>query len=318
MPYGPARLPQGNALQIEVEAALAEVRAEKGKASLVPGPLLVQGRDPLRGGGTGLAARGPVRRARGRRLRALHRSSRRARTTGSTRCSSTASRRVAPQLEHEPGADVRPQTQFDGYALETYVGADYQVGWPRLDEGTPHADATCASARARPRAATTSASTTSCSRRRARRRGPRPPPCASRGARRGASAELGRALSDPDPVTRGLAAMELRARGRGRRCPALDALTAALRDPDANVRLMSAQRHRGDRPGGGARGARSHRGLLGAGRAGPRPAGLRHAPSARSASRPPPALPVLREIAKQPRVRWAAEAAIRRIGDDAP
>ncbi len=27
-----------------------------------------------------------------------------------------------------------------------------------------------------------------------------------------------------------------------------------------------------------------------------------------------PALPVLREIAKQPRVRWAAEAAIRRIG----
>ena len=22
--------------------------------------------------------------------------------------------------------------EFDGYALETYVGADYQVGWPRL------------------------------------------------------------------------------------------------------------------------------------------------------------------------------------------
>ena len=42
---------------------------------------------------------------------------------------------VAPVLEHEPGADVRPQTQFDGYALETYVGADYQVGWPRLTKG---------------------------------------------------------------------------------------------------------------------------------------------------------------------------------------
>jgi hypothetical protein len=54
VPYGPARLPQGNAAQIEVEAALA---------------------------------------------------------------------------------DVRPQTQIDAYALETYVGADYQVGWPRLTKG---------------------------------------------------------------------------------------------------------------------------------------------------------------------------------------
>jgi hypothetical protein len=31
-----------------------------------------------------------------------------------------------------------------------------------------------------------------------------------------------------------------------------------------------------------------------------------------------PALPILREIARQPRVRWAAEAAIRSIGGDAP
>ena len=42
---------------------------------------------------------------------------------------------VAPVLEHEPGADVRPQTQFDGYAFETYVGMDYQIGWPRLTKG---------------------------------------------------------------------------------------------------------------------------------------------------------------------------------------
>ena len=41
----------------------------------------------------------------------------------------------APQLEHEPGADVRPQTQFDGYALETYVGLGYQVGWVHLTKG---------------------------------------------------------------------------------------------------------------------------------------------------------------------------------------
>jgi hypothetical protein len=36
LPYGPARLPQGNAEQIEVDKALAEVRTEKGKASLSP------------------------------------------------------------------------------------------------------------------------------------------------------------------------------------------------------------------------------------------------------------------------------------------
>ncbi len=42
---------------------------------------------------------------------------------------------VAPVLEHEPGADVRPQLSFDGYAYETYVGMDYQVGWPRLTKG---------------------------------------------------------------------------------------------------------------------------------------------------------------------------------------
>ena len=42
---------------------------------------------------------------------------------------------TTPVLEHEPGADVRPELSFDGYAYETYVGRDYQVGWPRLTKG---------------------------------------------------------------------------------------------------------------------------------------------------------------------------------------
>ncbi len=54
----------------------------------------------------------------------------------------------------------------------------------------------------------------------------------------GSVADLARALSDADPVTRGLAAVELRARGKDA-LAALDSLTAALRDGDANVRLMS-------------------------------------------------------------------------------
>src|SRR4029453_13712473 len=36
VPYGTARLPQGNAQQIEVEKSLAEAKAEKGKVSLSP------------------------------------------------------------------------------------------------------------------------------------------------------------------------------------------------------------------------------------------------------------------------------------------
>ena len=36
VPYGSARLPQGNASQIEVEDALADIRAEGGNVSLIP------------------------------------------------------------------------------------------------------------------------------------------------------------------------------------------------------------------------------------------------------------------------------------------
>ena len=49
VPYGAARLPQGNALQIEVERAMAGIKAREGQGLGVPGPLLVQGRRRLRG-----------------------------------------------------------------------------------------------------------------------------------------------------------------------------------------------------------------------------------------------------------------------------
>ncbi len=71
---------------------------------------------------------------------------------------------------------------------------------------------------------------------------------------------------------------------------------AALRDPDANVRLMSGNAIAAIGPGA----APAVSALVAIG------------PAAA------PALPVLREIAKQPRVRWAAEAAIRDIEGDAP
>jgi hypothetical protein len=39
------------------------------------------------------------------------------------------------ELEHEPGADIRQQNRFDGYAWDTYVGLDRQLGWRKLDKG---------------------------------------------------------------------------------------------------------------------------------------------------------------------------------------
>src|SRR5262249_24522551 len=141
----------------------------------------------------------------------------------------------AAALEHEPGADVRPQTQFDGYALETYVGAAYQVGWPRLTKGRHTLTFVCLGKReasagyvlgvddvglARPGARAWAASAAV-----------RPPRAPS-----GTVAEVARALADTDPVTRGLAALALRDRGR-EAAPALSTLAAALADADGNVRM---------------------------------------------------------------------------------
>src|SRR5262249_39811366 len=119
---------------------------------------------------------------------------------------------TSQQLEHEPGADVRPQNQFDGYALETYVGAAYQVGWPHLAKGKHTLTYVCLGkseassgynlgvdniilARTGPEAWAEAKNI----------KEPRTPT--------GTSAELGGALSDQDPVVRGLAAIALRDRG---------------------------------------------------------------------------------------------------------
>ncbi len=120
-----------------------------------------------------------------------------------------------------------------------------------------------------------------------------------------------RALDDPDPVVRGLAALKLRDAGPAA-YPALGQLIARLKDPDENVRLMSADAiaRQGksavhavpalmaacEVPGEHVHVLRSAAGALGA--IGPDAA---------------PALPVLRKLESIPRVRWAARAAIRQI-----
>ena len=314
VPYGPARLPQGNALQIEVEAALPRVRAEKGKATLVPD--LFWSKDVIL-----FAAEGP-----GSRLEVpfdvpedgeyeVYTQLAQGSDYGTYTVLLDGQPPTAPQLEHEPGADVRPQMQFDGYAVETYVGADYQVGWPRLAKGGHTLTYVCLGRSAASSgynlgvdnivlAKTGTAAWTAA----AAVHEPRRPS--------GSVADLGRALSDPDPVTRGLAAIELRARGADAR-PALDALTAALRDGDANVRMMSGNAIAAIGPGA----APAIPALIAACSVQDEQVHVLRACAAALGAIGPaatPALPALREIARLPRVRWAAEAAIRRIEGSQP
>ena len=134
LPYGSARLPQGNAHQIEVERALLEVEAEKGDASLVKE--LFWSKDVL-----AFEAEGP-----GSRIEVpfdvpedgdyeVYTQIAQGPEYGMYTVLLDGKPPQAPELEHEPGADVLVKDRFDGYAPETYVGYDYQVGWPRLSRG---------------------------------------------------------------------------------------------------------------------------------------------------------------------------------------
>lgn len=310
VPYGSARLPQGNAEQIEVERAVAEIKSEKGKVTVFPDLFWSKDVVVFTGDGPGAKVTIPFDVPEDGDYE-LYAQLAKGSDYGVYTVLLDGKPPVAPVLEHEPGADVRPQTQFDGYALETYVGADYQVGWPRLTKGRHTLTFVCVGKRedssgyvvgvddivlAKTGPAAWAAA--------AKAQEPRVPS--------GPVADLAKALADPNPVTRGLAAMALRDLGKAA-LPALPALIKALADPDPNVRLMS----------GNAIAA------IGKDAAPAVPAlmtacsvkneqihVLRACASALGAIGKPaatPALPLLKELAKMPRVKWAADRAIQSI-----
>ena len=129
---------------------------------------------------------------------------------------------------------------------------------------------------------------------------------AARSLNADAIAALTIALTDDDHVVRGLAALGLRDAGTAA-ASARDALIARLKDDEVGVRMIAAQAI------GRLRDPSTLDALMTAGReAGQHVHVLRSIADAlgdlgRAAA---PALPLLRELAKQPRVRWAAEAAM--------
>ncbi|HEV8232548.1 MAG TPA: glycoside hydrolase family 172 protein, partial [Thermoanaerobaculia bacterium] len=133
-PYGAARLPQGNALQIEVENAIGEAKSEKGEFSVSKD--LFWSKDVLF-----LKADGP-----GARLEVpfdvpemgeyeLVTQVAQSFDYGTYSILLDGKPLESAELEHEPGADVLPTGQLDGYKPETYVGLDLLLGWPRLTKG---------------------------------------------------------------------------------------------------------------------------------------------------------------------------------------
>jgi hypothetical protein len=237
VPYGSARLPQGNAIQFEVEKVFEKAKAEKGTASVFPD--LFWSKDVLifKADGPGSKIEIPFEVEEAGDYE-LYTQIAMGSDYGIYNVLLDGKPPVAPVLEHEPGADVRPELSFDGYAYETYVGRDYQVGWPRLTKGRHTLTYVCLGKNA-----------------------------ASTGYALGVDnivlAQVGqagwakaanvkapvvptdlagatKALSDPDPVVRGLAARELRRMGPAA-APATAALAARLEDSDWIVRMAAAE-----------------------------------------------------------------------------
>ncbi len=309
LPYGAARLPQGNAQQIEVEKALDQVKAERGKATL--SPELFWSKDVLlfEAEGPGAKVEVPFD-APAAGDYEVYAQLAQGSNYGIYSVLVDGRRPAASALEHEPGADVRPHTQFDGYAAETYVGADFPVGWMKLAQGRHTLTFVCLGKREASSGHALGVDTVvlaktglpAWSAASAVKAPSRPS---------GTAAEVGRALSDPDPVARGLAAIVLRDRG-AEALPALPALSAALRDEDANVRLMSANALAGLGPQAAPAVPRT---TAACAVPGEQVHVLRSCATALGAigKAARPALPVLQGLVKLPRVQWAAEAAMHAI-----
>ncbi|MEZ4416410.1 MAG: DUF2961 domain-containing protein [Gemmatimonadota bacterium] len=356
-PYGAARLPQGNAYQIEIERSIGESRASGG--SLEVQPEVFWGKDLLF-----LNARGP-----GARLDVpldvpedgryeLIAQTAQAPDYGIYRVEIDGRvAGVSGQLEHEPGANVGSGFNLDGYFTEVFVGEDRVLAWPTLTAGRhtvsfinvgKNALSTgynlgldglvLARVANTPGAATQDSASAADPVDRLRRLGNRGGGAAAEmeSVRAGledgdvemrraaawvltqmgeraapATGDLGGALEDPDAIVRGLVAIALR------HVPEVDdavgaGLLAHLRDPDENVRMVVANAIAAH-PSVARRGMDAL--IAAAGAPGEHRHVLRSVATALGAIGPEaePALPVLRQLAAEPLIRWQAEAAIRRI-----
>jgi hypothetical protein len=349
-PYGAARLPHGQAQQIEVENLIADVKTEGGKASVQKE--VFWSKDLLFFGahGPGSKIDVPLDVAEAGRYELV------AQLAHSPDYGTYAvlidGKHVLEtgELEHEPGANAGSQTSINAYFTGTYVAQDHLLGWLTLSPGRHTVSFVCtgkdpASSNyllgidtlVLARVGAFSGSEAARRARALRAIGER------RQAARGEMEALGTALrdsadeireaaawsltqlpaeagplvpaliaalADRDPVVRGLAALALRDIGP-KALPALDTLIAHLKDEDVGVRMVVAQAIARQRE----QAARAVDALIEAcGRRDEHVHVQRSLADALGAIGPAAraSLPALRELARIPRVRWSAEAAIRK------
>jgi hypothetical protein len=356
-PFGSARLPMGNAQQIEVENLLADVKASGGKPTVQRDVFWSKDLLVFEATGAGSRIDVPLDVPEDGTYEVIAQMGLSpdygvytvlldGKPTGET-----------TELEHEPGANAGTSGAIDSYYLETYVGEDRLLGWRTLSQGRHTVSFICTGKNAsssnyllgldtfvlsRVASADHPGRNTASSDDRAdaiRRVGSRDASAAdlkslidalsapgeevreaaawsltqAGTAAAPAVPALTRAMGDADPIVRGLAALALRDAGSTAAAPALDTLIAHLSDADENVRMMSAQAiaiH-------GPRAAPAIAALIAIAQTpGQHPHVLRSVADALgvigAAARE--ALPALRELQKIPRVRWAADLAIKRIG----
>ena len=351
VPYGAARLPHGNARQIEVEDAVADVRSEGGAVAVQKEVFWSKDLLFFEAKGPGSRLHVPLDVAEAGRYELVAQVAHSpdygtydVLLDGKPLTGSTG-------LEHEPGANTGRAGSIDAYFTETYVAEDHLLGWLTLAPGRHtitftctgrHPDATAYNlgidtlvlARLGPLVETDAAVRARGLRGIGERRNATTDEQRTLGAaladgeaevRRAAAWSAGqlgegaatlvpalvRALRDTDHSVRGLAALALRDAGPASGA-ALDPLVAALNDPDAGVRMMSAQAIASLGPTA----ARALDALVAACRRKDEHVHVQRSladalgamgPAARAA------LPELRALAAIPRVRWAAEAAIKRV-----
>ncbi len=309
VPYGSARLPQGNAKQIEVESSVADAKAEKGKVSV--SKELFWGKDVIlfEGEGPGARIEIPFQVDEAGEYE-LSTQVAQAPDYGVYEILLDGKPVAARELEHEPGADIRAQTKFDGYAYDTYVGLDRQIGWLNLSKGRHSLTFVCLGrnpasggynlgvdnvilARTGKDGWAMAAAVTQ-------------PKLAARDV-----PGFVRALSDPDPRVRTIAAIGLEREGAAA-APALGALEAALKDPDPNVREAAARAIGAQGPGAGAAVPALAAACQMAGQSGAVVRACLYALGSLGRASVP-ALPAIRSTLTNPSAGWVAERAIQDI-----
>jgi hypothetical protein len=342
-PYGIARLPHGNARQIEVEQSIQDVRAERGKASVQKE--VFWSRDLLffEAEGPGSRIEIPFDVAEDARYELL------AQVAHSPDYGTYAvlldGKPLAQdtELEHEPGANVGGGTVVNAYHSELYVAEDHVLGWPQLSRGRHTLSFLCTGKDFRSSAFHLGVDTLILAkvaspeavggesaerlrigsssyaewalglkdvdpyvREAAAWRATQDPAVAAHGIR-----ELAASFLDSSSKVRGLALVALRPLGE-RNVPVIEGIAALLRDPETGVRMMAAEVLASI----GVKAAPALPALLAACDVPDQHVHVQRSLSNALGAIGPEAragLPALRRFQKIPRVQWNADAAIARI-----